>query len=117
MNRRTRPASTVRFEPIPPKTPADYRRRVIAGHEYAPLSLHALNIAIFAAGCPPELTAYPMSTKVLRELRYEFGPQGIPIPTQTELCRAVVELHERNLAAPWWNIRTSQIDRYRPEGS
>lgn len=108
--------STVRFEPLPPATPQEWRRRVEAAHDYAPLSQLALHVAFAAATTSGELNAYPMSRRMFAQIRGEFGPIGLPIPTQDEVCRAVCELHARRLAAPWWRVTPAQLARYGTEG-
>lgn len=108
--------SRVRFEPLPPLNPFEWRRRIEAAHNYRPLSELALHVALAAAVNPTEATKYPMSRRTYALIRSEFGPHGLPLPTHEQLCAAVVELHDRNLAAPWWNVNAAQLARFRAEG-
>lgn len=107
---------TVRFEPLPPATPAEWRRRVETAHERDPLPLLAVHLVLAAAVLDPEVTKHPMSRRAFAAIKHEFSPHGLTLPTQDELCEAVVLLHARRLAAPWWIITPAQLARYAPGG-
>lgn len=111
-----RRASTVRFTPPPPSNPQDWRRRVQAAHDYAPLPDLALLIALAAAALPPEATKSPMNRDSFQAIKHEFALQGLPRPTHDEMCTAIAQLDTRNLAAPWWKITEAQRARFAPEG-
>lgn len=117
MSRDSSSPSEGRFEPLPPATPQEWRRRLEAAHAYEPFPAYAFHVAAFAANLPPEATEYPMSRRAYAALRHEFNTAGIGRLTQDELCRAVLLLHSRHLAAPWWRKLTpAQLDRYTIEG-
>lgn len=116
MSRNYGEPSNVRFEPIPPATPQEWRRRVEYADAHTPLPQLAVHIVFAAAVLDPEVTKHPMSRRAFAAIKHEFGPAGIPLPTLDELCSAVALLHGRRLAAPWWIITPAQLARYGSAG-
>lgn len=112
MNARKR-ASTVRFEPLPPSTPAEWRERVERAHEVAPFrgGSAVLNFMWWAYWAPPEHTKHPASVETYRRYRAELSKwenRGVPPLTHDDIRSIVAQLCARGLAAPWWIVTEAQ---------
>lgn len=111
MNRKH--VSRVRFEPLPPRTAAEWRERVEAAHEAQPFrgGDMVLNFMIWAYTEPEEVTKHPASVETFRRARREFQSfayRGVPALRHDDIRSIVGQLCARGLAAPWWIVTEAQ---------
>lgn len=107
----------VEFVPVPPATPAEWRRRVERAAEHEPFKrdTDVLNFAIWAATAPQEASKNPASVETFRRARRDFKHNYL-VPLRHDDVREVVALlAARGLTAPWWNVTPAQA-HYRRDG-
>ncbi|MGJ0203371.1 hypothetical protein NHL51_04315 [Leucobacter sp. gxy201] len=116
MSARKKP-SGVRFVPVPPATPNDWRRRVedADGREPFKRRSDVLNFVIWATTADKTDSTYPASVETYRRARRGFELSYL-VPLRHDDIRAVIgELAARNLLAPWWIVTDAQA-AYRRKG-
>lgn len=110
-------SSTVRFVPVPPATPQEWRRRVEDADALAPFKRRAdvLNFVIWASSAPPAASKHPASVETYRRARRDFEYSYLMPLRHDDVRTVVAQLVARNLAAPWWVVTDAQAS-YRRSG-
>lgn len=100
------------FEP----SPHEWRRRVEAAAQLEGLPPYVVTVAVHAATLPRSVTEHPFTRRAWIAVRREFEMAGMPGISLEEYSAAVVLLHSRGLAAPWWKITAGQLARFASSG-